>query len=64
MNMLGMVYRMEKDPAVLVRINDELKAVCNFIDWNPSHYLDVEEMAMAVALGIDWTVGDLPESTV
>lgn len=64
MNMLGMVYRMEKDPAVLARIDDEIKAVCNFVDWNPSHYLDVAEMAMAVALGIDWTIGDLPESTL
>lgn len=64
MNMLGMVYRMEKDPAILARIDDEIKAVCNFSDWNPSHYLDVAEMAMAVAIGIDWTVGDLPSATV
>jgi len=64
MNMLGMVYRMERDSAVLRRIDDELKSVCNFIDWNPSHYLDVAEMAMAIALGIDWAVGDLPKSTV
>ena len=64
MNMLGMVYRMEKNPMVLARIDEELKAVCSFIDWNPSHYLDVAEMAMAVAFGIDWTTGDLPESTI
>lgn len=25
-----------------------------FIDWNPSHYLDVGEMTMAVAIGYDW----------
>ncbi|HET8736806.1 MAG TPA: heparinase II/III family protein [Pricia sp.] len=64
MNILGMVYRMEKDPVILARIDDELKAVCRFSDWNPSHYLDVAEMAMAVAIGIDWTVGDLPGETV
>lgn len=64
MNMLGMVYRMEKNPAILGRIDDEITAVCNFSDWNPSHYLDVAEMAMAVAIGIDWTVGDLPMATV
>ncbi len=62
-NMLGMVYRMEKDPAVLKRLNDELVAVCNFRDWNPSHYLDVAEMSMAVALALDWTMGDLPKTT-
>lgn len=64
MNMLGMVYRIDKDPKVLQRINDEVVAVCNFSDWNPSHYLDVAEMAMAVAIAVDWTAGDLPESTI
>lgn len=64
MNILAMVYRIEKDPAILKRINNELIAVCNFTDWNPSHYLDVAEMAMAVAIGIDWAGNDLPRSTV
>ena len=41
MNILGMVYLMEQDEKVLNRINDEVIAVCNFSDWNPSHYLDV-----------------------
>lgn len=64
MNMLGMVYRIDKNPKVLERINEELVAVCNFRDWNPSHFLDVAEMAMAVAIGLDWTAGDLPRSTI
>lgn len=63
-NMLGMVYRIDRDPAVLKRINQEVLAVCNFSDWNPSHYLDVAEMSMAVALALDWTAGKLPASTV
>jgi Heparinase II/III-like protein. len=63
-NMLGMVYRIEKNPAVLRRINDEVLAVCRFSDWNPSHYLDVGEMALAVALALDWTAGDLPKATI
>jgi hypothetical protein len=62
-NMLAMVYRMEKDPKILARINDEVVAVCNFSDWNPSHYLDVAEMSMAVALALDWTAGALPKTT-
>lgn len=62
-NMLGMVYRIERDPAALNRLNDEVVAVCNFTDWNPSHYLDVAEMSLAVALAIDWTHGDLPKET-
>lgn len=63
-NMLGMVYYIEKDPKILERIDGEVKAVCQFSDWNPSHYLDVGEMSMAVAFALDWTTGDLPESTI
>lgn len=64
MNILGMVYRIEKDPAVLARINNELIAVSQFKDWNPSHFLDVAEMSLGVALALDWTAGDLPEATI
>ncbi len=63
-NSLGMVYQIEKDPVILARINDEVIAVCNFSDWNPSHYLDVAEMSMAVAFALDWTAGKLPKSTI
>lgn len=31
-----------------------LKTVCAFDDWNPSHFLDVAEMTHAVAIGYDW----------
>lgn len=62
-NMLGMVYRIEKDQKTLSRINDEVIAVCDFSDWNPSHYLDVAEMSLAVALALDWTAGKLPANT-
>ena len=64
MNVLGIVYRIDEDEKVLQRIDEELIAVCNFQDWNPSHYLDVAEMSLAVALAIDWTSEDLPPSTV
>ncbi|MFC4871083.1 heparinase II/III domain-containing protein [Negadavirga shengliensis] len=63
-NVLGMTYRMEKDPKLLQKIDEELNAVCRFSDWNPSHFLDVAEMSTAVALAIDWVGGDLPKSTV
>jgi hypothetical protein len=64
MNILSMVYRLEKDPAVLKRIDDELKAVCSFSDWNPSHYLDVAEMSLAVAIAVDWVGDALSKATV
>ncbi|MBN1987579.1 MAG: heparinase II/III family protein [Prolixibacteraceae bacterium] len=63
-NMLGMVYQMENDKKALERLNDEVVAVCNFSDWNPSHFLDVAEMSMAVAFALDWTAGKLPQSTI
>jgi hypothetical protein len=63
-NMLGMVYYIEKDSKILDRINGEVKAVCGFKDWNPSHYLDVGEMSMAVAFALDWTAGALPKETI
>ena len=63
-NMLGMVYRIENDKQALQRINSEILAVCNFPDWNPSHFLDVGEMCLAVSLALDWTAGELPKSTI
>jgi hypothetical protein len=64
MNMLGMAFIIDKDTRVLNRINDEVTAVCNFSDWNPSHYLDVAEMSLAVAIALDWTAGKLPKPTI
>ncbi|MBN7809315.1 heparinase II/III family protein [Algoriphagus sp. H41] len=62
-NMLGYRYLIEQEPQILRRINEEVLAVCSFTDWNPSHYLDVAEMATGVAFALDWTAGDLPQST-
>jgi hypothetical protein len=63
-NMLAMVYRIEKDRRMLERLNDEVIAACNFPTWNPKHFLDVGEMSLAIALALDWTAGDLPKSTI
>ncbi len=32
----------------------DMKTVCEFPDWNPSHYLDTSEMTNAVSIGYDW----------
>jgi len=64
MSVLAMDYRIEKDPEVLKRINDEVTAVCNFTDWNPSHFLDVAEMSLAVAIAVDWAGSALPKATM
>lgn len=64
MTILCMVYRLEKNPEILKRIDAEVQAVCNFSDWNPQHFLDVAEMSFGVALAIDWAGEDLPKETV
>jgi len=51
---LALAYRFERDERYLSRLEEELQAVCSFGDWNPSHFLDVAEMAAGVALAVDW----------
>lgn len=63
-NMLGLVYLIEKDEVILERINREVLATSSFSDWNPPVYLDVAEISMAISLALDWTLGDLPEPTI
>ena len=64
MGILCMVYRIDKSPEILKRIDAELKAVCAFEDWNPQHFLDIAEMSFAVALATDWVGEWLPNETV
>lgn len=47
-------YRITGDLRYAKRAEEEMLAVCLFEDWNPSHFLDVGEMAMGVAIGYDW----------
>ncbi len=62
-NMLGVVALVEGDAKMLKRLDEEIRAVCAFSDWNPDHFLDVAEMSLAVALALDWTAGHLPPAT-
>lgn len=61
---LSYSYRLTEDQEYLHRAEQELLAVSNFDDWNPSHFLDVGEMSMAVAIGYDWLYEDLNKSTL
>src|SRR5690554_2740289 len=60
---LSYSYRMTGDRQYISRAEKELNAVCAFEDWNPTHFLDVGEMTMAVAIGYDWLFNELKEST-
>lgn len=60
---LSYSYRITGDRRYLHRAEEELEALCAFETWNPSHFLDVGEMCMAVAIAYDWLYEDLPEDT-
>ncbi|MES2462573.1 MAG: heparinase II/III family protein [Armatimonadota bacterium] len=59
--LLGMNYHLTGDSALARRANDEMQAVAAFADWNPSHFLDVGEMTLALAIGYDWLYDQLDE---
>ena len=47
-------YRMTGQKKYALRAEQEMLAAATFSDWNPSHFLDVGEMTMALAIGYDW----------
>lgn len=53
-------YRMTADSRFLDRARQEMLAIASFSDWNPSHFLDVAEMTMAMSIGYDWLYDNLP----
>jgi hypothetical protein len=52
--MLGFMAHYDANQNYATRGVKELLAVSQFQDWNPSHFLDVAEMAHAFAIGYDW----------
>lgn len=60
---LSLAYRIYKEKKYLDAANESLIWVCNYPDWNSKHYLDISEMATAVAIAYDWLFDVLPSST-
>ncbi len=60
---LSYAYRMTGKKEYLKRAEKEMLAAAAFTDWNPSHFLDVSEMSMGLAIGYDWLYNDLSSST-
>jgi hypothetical protein len=54
---------MEKQEKYLQHAEKEMLAISAFKDWNPSHFLDVAEMTMAMGIGYDWLYKVLPDSS-
>ncbi|TWU37731.1 Heparin and heparin-sulfate lyase precursor [Novipirellula aureliae] len=60
---LSTAYYLTGDSSFVRRCEKEMLAAAAFSDWNPSHYLDVAEMTLALAIGYDWLYDELsPES--
>ena len=60
---LSYAYRTTGEIKYAERAEREMVYIAGFSDWNPSHFLDVAEMTMAVAIGYDWLYDRLkPES--
>jgi hypothetical protein len=64
---LGVAYRWTGKEKYAHALRRNLLAVCGFKDWNPSHFLDVAEMAHGVGVGYDWiyeTLSDADRKTI
>ncbi len=62
-------YNEAERQLIFDRIWAEIDAVCNFYDeenkcysWNPSHFLDVAELAYPMGIAYDWLYDDLTEA--
>ncbi len=60
---LSYAYRTTGQPVYQQRAEKEMVAIAAFSDWNPSHFLDVAEMTMAMAIGYDWLYDQLSPSS-
>ena len=60
---LAYAWRTTGEGRYLARAERLLNQVCSFPDWAPAYYLDVSEMALAVAFGYDWLYDSLQEDT-
>ncbi len=51
---LSWAYRFTKNEAYAERAKAEVLNAAKYEDWNPSHFLDVAEMALGIAIAHDW----------
>ncbi len=60
---LSYAYRMTGDLRFAKHAEAHMLKSAGFTDWNPTHFLDVGEMTMALAIGYDWLFDELPEAS-
>ncbi len=61
--LLSYAARLTGDDRYVRRAEREMLAIAAFSDWNPTHFLDVAEMTMGMAIGYDWMHDKLPDSS-
>jgi hypothetical protein len=59
---LALAYHFSGDKKYLDAAVANMRTVCEFSDWNPSHFLDVAEMSNGVAIGYDWLYAYISET--
>jgi hypothetical protein len=60
---LAFAYRWTGNKLYYEAAVSNMKTVCAFPDWNPSHFLDVAEMTHAVGIGYDWLYNEMDQET-
>jgi hypothetical protein len=60
--LLAFAYNMTNESRYAERAVKEMRAVSNFSNWNPSHFLDAAVMSLAVSIGFDWLYDYISES--
>ena len=60
---LSYSYRLTGNEKYLQHAEKEMLKATGFSDWNPTHFLDVAEMTMALAIGYDWLFDGISEES-
>lgn len=58
---LSYSYRMTLDKRFSDRAQEEMAVVAKFSTWHPSHFLDVAEITLGMAIGYDWLYHELTD---
>ncbi len=57
----SMAFRLTNDQKYRKAALREMRNICSFTSWNPSHFLDVAEMTTALAIGYDWLFNEISD---
>lgn len=58
---LALAYQLTGELKYKERLWQEVEAICNFPNWNPTHFLDVGDFARGMAYAYDWMYDEWTE---